>query len=58
MSETGDRCPECGVSLTGQIEALVAERRATVQRVKDRIARWPKDAAVRDFLAILDEVSK
>ena len=36
-------------------EALAAERRATVERIRERIARWPRDGAVRDFLAILDE---
>ena len=36
-------------------EALAAERRATVERIRTRIARWPKDGAVRDFLSILDE---
>jgi hypothetical protein len=37
--------------------AHVAERLATVERIRAQIARWPRDGAVRDFLAILDEAA-
>lgn len=39
-------------------EARAAERRALVERIEERFKYWPKDEALRDFLAVVREVAR